>query len=310
MFLIRIPLTVSLSLALPVTTLARQPLAAVTTPASNVQLSEDEKLEHAKKLYAAAERLARRGKWAEAADSYEQAYYLVPGKHGFAYKIAAAAYEAGDCDRAQDYLLHFLTYGDNDKHLDELDEAQRMIEEIDASGCASQTSFTKLNAVGESAESEDPFKLDEDDEGNEGNENDKGLLIGGVVLLALGGAGLGLGTVSAAMATSTRNELDGAGNRDPSVPSEYFGSNFTCNSVALCPSELEDQLVARRNLSAAGFVAGSVLLVGGAALLTLRMLRRGKLGGKEARVGDGPRLTGLGPTWVPGGGGVGVALEF
>ncbi|PRP95827.1 hypothetical protein ENSA5_36960 [Enhygromyxa salina] len=146
MHLIRIPLTVSLTLALPVTTLARQPLA-VTTPASNAQLDEDERLEHAKKLYVAAERLTRRGKWAEAADYYEQAYYLVPSKHGFAHKVAVAAYEAGDCDRAQEYLLHFLTYGDSDKHLDELDEAQRLIEEIDASGCASQASWTKLNAV-------------------------------------------------------------------------------------------------------------------------------------------------------------------
>ncbi|PRQ09103.1 hypothetical protein [Enhygromyxa salina] len=309
MHLIRIPLTISLSLALPVTSLARQPLA-VTAPASNAPLSEDEKLAQAKKLYVAAERLAKRGKWAEAADHYEQAYFLVPGKHGFAHKVAVAAYEAGDCDRAQDYLLHFLTYADNDKHVDELDEAQRMIEELDASGCASQASFLKLNAVGEAAESEDPFSLDEDDQHSEGDEDDERLLIGGVALLALGGVGLGLGTVGAAMATSTRNELDVVGDRHSSMPGDYFGSNFSCNGVAACPSELEDQLVTRRRVSAVGFVAGSALLIGGAALLALRMVRRGKSGGQAAGVGGGPRLTGIGPTWVPGGGGVGVVLEF
>jgi hypothetical protein len=302
MHLIRIPLAISLSLVFPVTTQARQPLA-VSTPAGSAQLGEREKLEQAKKLYAAAESLARRGKWAEAADRYELAYYLVPGKHGFAHKIAVAAYEAGDCNRAQDYLLHFLTYGDNEKHQDELDEAQRMIEEIDASGCASQTSLMKLNAIGEPAGSEDHK--------NEGNDGNDGLLIGGAVLLALGGAGLGLGTVSAAMAMRTRNELEGVGDQHPpEQPLGHFGADFTCNSFSPCPSKLEDQLVTRRRLAAVGFVAGSALLIGGAALLTMHVLRRGKSGGQAARIGGGPRLTGLGPTWVPGGGGFGVALEF
>jgi hypothetical protein len=310
MRLVRIPLALSLSLALPATSLARQPLAVVA-PAGDEQLSEREKLKKAKKLYVEAEGLAKEGKWAEAADLYEQAYYLVPGKHGFAYKVGLAAFEAGDCDRAQEYLIHFLTYGDHEKHQDKLDDAQHTLEEIDASGCATQKSDMKVDATGQPVDSEDPFSAGEggQEEQDKGKGN-KGLLIGGAVLLALGAGGIALGAAGTAMAMGTRNELEDLGGESPSTPTGYPSEYYACKSGAPCPSDLEGQLGTQKTLATVGFVAGGVLLAGGATLVTLWVLRRGKSGGQEARRGGGPRLTGLGPTWVPGGGGLGASLEF
>ena len=65
-------------------------------------------------------------KWKEAELKYEQAYHLVPGKHGFAYKVGTSAHKAGDCERAKMYLDHFITYADAEKHADRLKSAKKL----------------------------------------------------------------------------------------------------------------------------------------------------------------------------------------
>ena len=64
-------------------------------------LTEDERMEKAKVLYEQAEAHAANEEWREAELKYEEAYHLVPGKHGFAYKVAMAAVKAGDCEKAR-----------------------------------------------------------------------------------------------------------------------------------------------------------------------------------------------------------------
>jgi hypothetical protein len=90
-------------------------------------LSEEEKQEKAKELYIEAEGKAAEGDWAAAVDLYEQAYYLVPGKHGFALKVGFAAEKVGDCEKAVSYLEHFVQYAEGDKYKDDIAKAKRSL---------------------------------------------------------------------------------------------------------------------------------------------------------------------------------------
>lgn len=108
-------------------------VAAVEARAQEPTEADEEK---ARDLYMEAEELAKAGEWQKAADTYEQAYYLVPGKHGFAYKVGHAAWEAGDCVRADKYMSHYRTYADTSKHPEFAAEADRVLNEIEFKGCA------------------------------------------------------------------------------------------------------------------------------------------------------------------------------
>jgi MYXO-CTERM domain-containing protein len=119
----RAPLALVLLVGLPATPARAQPPSA-----------EDEA--KSRELYQQAEQAANVGDWQQAADKYEQAYYLLPSKHGFAYKIGMAAWEAKDCVRAEKYLTHFRTYGSGDKHPEYMTEADRVLNEIEFKGCA------------------------------------------------------------------------------------------------------------------------------------------------------------------------------
>lgn len=89
------------------------------------EMTEEERMAQAKTLYVEAEALFEAEKWKEAEVKYEQAYHLVPGKHGFAYKVAMSAVAAGDCEKAKLYLDHFLEHSDGDRnHHDDVVKAR------------------------------------------------------------------------------------------------------------------------------------------------------------------------------------------
>jgi outer membrane protein assembly factor BamD (BamD/ComL family) len=113
-------------------------LAAVVAGPAVVAAQEptDADLERAKVLYDEAEGLAKEERWQEASAKYEEAYYLVPGKHGFAFKVGDAAWQAGDCARAEKYLQHFRTYAPRDKHADYMARTDVILNEIEFKGCA------------------------------------------------------------------------------------------------------------------------------------------------------------------------------
>ena len=94
-------------------------------------LSEEERMDKAKALYGEAEELAKNEQWKEAEAKYEEAYHLVPGKHGFAYKVAMSALKAGDCAKARSYLEHYILYGDIDKHEDRIIEAKHAHKDLE-----------------------------------------------------------------------------------------------------------------------------------------------------------------------------------
>ncbi|MCA9687684.1 MAG: hypothetical protein KC457_36330, partial [Myxococcales bacterium] len=62
------------------------------------------------------------------------AYYLVPGKHGFAHKVGIAAWKVHNCDKAHEYLSHFVQYAEADRQGDKIAEAQVMLDELLAAG--------------------------------------------------------------------------------------------------------------------------------------------------------------------------------
>src|SRR5690606_16534106 len=63
---------------------------------------------------------------------------LVPAKTGFAFKVGQAAFEAGRCDKAEEYLAHFRQYGEPDKHAEMMAQADGMLNRLETMGCAEQ----------------------------------------------------------------------------------------------------------------------------------------------------------------------------
>jgi hypothetical protein len=94
------------------------------------ELSEEEKLNKAKGLFTEAEGKAKGGDWAGALPLYEEAYYLVPTKHGFALKVAQAADQTGDCKKAVEYFEHFVKYADPEKYDDDLKTTKKRLDEL------------------------------------------------------------------------------------------------------------------------------------------------------------------------------------
>jgi hypothetical protein len=106
----------------------QEPAAATPDPAPN--LSEEEKAEKAKALYVEAEGKAAAEDWTAAVGLYEQAYHLVPAKHGFALKVALAADKTGDCAKAVTFFEHFVQYADPEKYADDLASSKKRLAEL------------------------------------------------------------------------------------------------------------------------------------------------------------------------------------
>ncbi len=110
-----------------------EPEAGTADPAPS--MTPEEKQAKAKELYIEANGKAEAGDWAGALSLYEQAYQLVPGKHGFALKVGVAAEKAGDCAKAITYYEHFLKYAEADKYQDDIASTQKSLDALEAGGC-------------------------------------------------------------------------------------------------------------------------------------------------------------------------------
>jgi tetratricopeptide (TPR) repeat protein len=110
-----------------------EPVQATADPEPG--MTEEEKLAKAKDLYIEAEGKAKEGQWAEALPLYEQAYYLVPTKHGFALKVGIAAEKSGDCAKAIEYYEHFLKYAESDKYADDIATTKKSVAALKKKGC-------------------------------------------------------------------------------------------------------------------------------------------------------------------------------
>jgi tetratricopeptide (TPR) repeat protein len=94
-------------------------------------MSEEERTEKAKELFTQAEEKAAAKDWANALLLYEQAYQLMPEKHGFALKVGTAAEQVGDCAKATQYYEHFVKYAEPDKYASDI----RRVKKTLAAGC-------------------------------------------------------------------------------------------------------------------------------------------------------------------------------
>jgi hypothetical protein len=321
MRLLRVPVALLLCLSVPGVAFADVPPppkgpaepAPAPEPEPEPELTEEEKEEKAKHLYIEAEGLAAEGDWAKAVPLYEQAYYLVPGKHGFAHKVGIATWQIGNCDKTKEYLTHFVTYAEGDKYEEKIAEAQAILDEIEERQCASEPEPEPEPEP--PAPTENPLDADNplagEDTGTDGGgdkaKKKNGLLIGGAVLLVLGAGGIGAGAAGAAMASSAGsqlNDLSGA-----SVTG-YPAGDYACRTGD-CPPDIESRLQTGKIITGVGFAAGGALLVTGVALIAVHMVKKKKAGaGANASAPRNVQLTAAGPMLVPGGGGAMAGIRF
>lgn len=321
MRLLRVPVALLLSLSLPGVAFAQVPPPPKgpaqpkpepePEPAPEPELTEAEKEEKAKDLYMQAEALAKEDKWAEAVPLYEQAYYLVPGKHGFAHKVGIATWKIGDCDKTKEYLTHFVTYAEGDKYAEKIAEAQAILDEIEARQCATPEPEPEPEPAPVATEN----PLDDDNPLGEGGttttdkgpKQKKGLLVGGAVLIVLGAGGLGAGGAGVAMASGAGNMLDDLSSQNTATG--YPSGDYACRTGE-CPPDLESKLQTGKVIGYVGFVAGGALLVTGVALIAIHASKKKKAGGASAKTPGNVQLTAAGPMLLPGGGGAMAGIRF
>jgi hypothetical protein len=325
--ILRVPVALALTLSLPNVALAGTLVQvppppsgpAETQPQPAQPLTEEEKAEKAKQLYIQAEGLAADGKWADAVPLYEEAYYLVPGKHGFAYKVGVAAWNARDCNKANEYLKHFITYGDESKDADKFAEAKQILGEISVSGCATDDSTPAPDTGPVVAEDDDnPILESTGTERQEANRAEKervksekrGLLIGGSVLLGVGVAGLAVGIAGLAVANGSANSLGDLSSNN--TTSGFPEGDYACRTDGSCPFDLEKRMKTGNVLGYVGLGIGGAALIGGAAMLAIYMVNKKKNGKavEATPAAGGTELSGLGPMFVPGGAGAMAEIRF
>jgi hypothetical protein len=256
---------------------------------------------------------------------YEEAYYLVPGKHGFAYKVGLAAWNARDCNKANEYLKHFIKYGDEAKNADKFAEAKQILGEISVSGCATEdtTPITDPGdnpiAVEEPDDQPDLTSTSEQRAADNRKEKDRvksekrGLLIGGSVLAGIGVAGLAVGIAGLAVSNSSAQQLQTLSSNQ--TQSGFPEGDYACRGVdaSSCPFDLEKRMKTGNALGYVGLGVGGAALIGGAAMLAIYFVSRKKSGGaKEATptAGAPAELSALGPMLIPGGAGATAAIRF
>lgn len=320
----RIPVALALILSMPSVAFAQVP-PPPTEAAPKVDesisggsenMTEEQKTERAKTKFAEAEALAAQEKWTEAVPLYEEAYYLVPGKHGFAHKVGIAAWKSGDCNKADIYLKHFITYGDPEKQADKIAEAKTILGEISVSGCATAatTTTTTTTNSAEPEEEENPLgdSTKDDRQGDAAaarkakKEEKRGLLVGGAVLISVGVIGVGVGAAGLGVSSGAANQLS-----DLSTNATATGfpvGDYSCrDSGEPCPFDLERKMKTMNGLAYAGFGIGGAALIGGIAMIAIYSVSKKKKGPEEPGKVE---VTAFGPTYLRGGAGAMAEIRF
>jgi tetratricopeptide (TPR) repeat protein len=315
-FIVRAPLALALSLSLGM--LPLPVLAATQDPAT---MSDQDKLKRAKALYGEGDAAFKAGDNATALAKFEEAYNTyAPSLHVFNINIGLAAFELGDCVKAKIAFQRFL---DLVSEHPARKQAQEKLLEIERSGCANVAPTpepvpVETTPVDPSVDNQDAPELtsrrDAREEAAESEREEKnskkasGKLIGGAVLTGLGVSALIGGAVSLGIANKRANTL--AELASPG-PTGFPAGDYSDDEVA----NLDRNGLRAANAASVGlFAAGGVLTTVGVVLIVLDITGKKKAG---AKAGDknarnpGPRLTGLGPTLMRGGGGgVSASLQF
>lgn len=285
-------------------------------------LSQDERLNWAKKLFGEAKAAHDREDFYNSVIKFEQAYNFAPDKHIFAFNIGQDAWELKDCARVKQYLELFLVKEQNNADLRK--KAQELLQKAEnnpecvTGGPAPTTTTTTTNNNNNTSsrpatDEEDPLlqkrKNGSSSSGGDEDEAPKkrgvsGLFIGGVVLavLGVGAVGGGIGTLAAA-----KNKAGGI--EDAAAP----GSLIPTFPQGQYTSDVDDDFNSLKTLNLVTpilIAAGGALLVGGIAMIAVD--RTNKKKGKGFYAGKKRlEVTGLGAAPLPGGGAAGsFALRF
>jgi len=307
-------LALSLSIALaPVPVLA----AATQDPAT---MSDADKLKKAKSLYGEGDAAFKGGDNATALTKFEEAYNVyAPQLHVFNINIGLAAFELGDCVKAKTAFQRFL---DLVSEHPARKQAQEKLLEIERSGCANVAPTPEpvpvvSEPVDAAVENQDaPELTSRRSEREEAAETERketkskkasGKLIAGAALTGLGVAALVGGAVSLAIANKRANELAGLASPGPTgFPSGDYSDDMVANLD-------RTGLPAANKASVGLFIAGGALTTVGVVLIVLDVTGKKKAalkGGDKNAKSSGPKLTGLGPAVLRGGGGVSASLRF
>jgi hypothetical protein len=277
-------------------------------------MSADDKLNLAKRLYKEAKGFHDAGDYYNSVIKYEQAYTYAPDKHLFAYNLGVDAWELKDCARVKHYLQTFLLNDDSNDDLRK--DAKRILQEAESNPeCITQANAAAGGGGGGGGTSttvednEEAPGLDRgnDGGGGEGNGDSKpkkkvsGLLVGGAIMAVLGVGAAGGGAAVLVIGSGKKKELDAL--------SEPGSTTFPTGDYR----EARDLEASLKSLGLVGPVllgVGGAMLVGGIALIA--MDRGNKKKGKGAYANAGaPRLTGVGASPLPGGGGAAaLTLSF
>jgi hypothetical protein len=111
------------------------PPAVVAIEELDEELDEEQRTELAKALYERAKQAEAEGDLVGAIELFEAAYYQVPGKHRMALHVGELAATVGDCEKARDYLEHFVLYADHDKRPDQHERAQALLHTPELRSC-------------------------------------------------------------------------------------------------------------------------------------------------------------------------------
>ncbi len=273
-------------------------------------LSDEEKLEWAKKLYIEAKGFHDASNYYCSVIKYEQAYTYAPDKHLFAYNLGIDAWELKDCARVKHYMQLFMV---NDTDNDDLrKDAKRILDEAESNPeCVTQagggggggggSSSGGSESEGSGAPIEDTEAapgLDRPDEGTGPTDSGpakkkvSGLMIGGVLLsvLGLGAAGGGV-----ALTLAGKKKFDGITEASSTSNSTGFPQGFYDKDAA-------DQAKSFGTIGPVLIGAGGALLVGGVVMIVLDLGNKKKGKGAYAKR-DGFHLAGMGATPLRTGGG-------
>lgn len=226
------PIALLLSLGLSVNAAYLQPSVADFggEPESDASsMSDEEKLERAKALYAEGDEAFKNGNFKRALAKFEEAYNVyAPNIHIFNINIGLAAYEAGDCVKAKHSLQRFL---DLVPEHDARTQAQETILEIERSQCDQvtepQADPAEAPTVVLPVEDDDdaPLLTSQRDEREDAAEDERRqvdaskrpMLIAGAVLTGVGGAALIGGAITLGVGTvKTANDLSDLASAGPS----------------------------------------------------------------------------------------------
>ena len=276
-------------------------------------LSDEEKLEWAKKLYIQAKEFHDNEDYYNSVIKYEQAYSYAPDKHVFAYNLGVDAWELKDCARVKQYLQLFLIKDEDNEDLQA--DAREILKKADNNpecitggpgepdpgpGGGDPDPGTKAAPV----DTDEPVLTAKNDDSSATDSDKKGpsgLLIGGAVLAVLGAGALGGGVGTTIVGKGAADEL---GTLSTPGSTGFVNQGYDQSIV-----DMENKLSTMNTVSPILIGVGGALLAGGIAMIVVDVMNKKKGKGHYAN-NQKVQLSGLGLAPSQGGASASLSLRF